>query len=427
MKYRLKISSRIVLAIISFIVLSVSSSLIYFYSFARVAPSFNFIFSDERHFYFEDLTSIRINKGFWNIDVIASDSNYIKIIGGRKILNYYLISTQTATGITLSLSDSIKDQHLYEFDAKVYTNSLENINLESFANMRIDSSLFNKLNVSLKDESMLQMKDCRIEELNISMFNISSFESELCHIDNVISSMYDSSYAMIYSADNVTPLAQKGFSVLMSYDEKNEFSTNVSDSVLILSHSMPEYFDSLKWLMSFETVNHYSQKFKGEVSQVNYNYWEMPYKPRLSNKRHWPGFFLSFENRHVIFLKKRKFMDFVNVDVSLIFSRGLLNTISYSISEDNDSLHSGIVNLFNQQFGNSQDEQSEPFHFEYGGETVTHVWHDYKGRIGENFTKIVLRRAGKQIIIEIVGPYLTFEEDIKNRGRFWYLSWETFM
>lgn len=424
---RLKISSRIILIALGLLIISLSLGLFYMKSFTQIAPNAYEREQAERIFYFDKLKSIEVNRGFWNIDLIPSDSNFIKINGGMKILNYHLISDQTDTGINFDLSDSIKDDYLYEFDAMVYTNSLKNIHLESFANMRIDTAQFYKLNVSLKDESKLQMKDCQIEELKLNSYNLSTFETESCSFGNISSSMYDSSFAIIYSADNINAKVQEDFSVLMTYDDINEYSTNVSDSLHLLSNFMPEYFDSLKWLMLFDTVLRYSGKYEYNIINANYNPQGISSKPELSEERHFAGFFPSFENGQLIYFENLLFMDQVEVNVSLVFSRGIFNSINYTTYNVSDSLHKLIVDVLNEKYGACQAEQSEPFYFQFNDGNVTHVWHDYKGRIGEKFTKIVLRRTGNQIIIEINGPYITFEDDMAKRIRARYYFWPYFV
>lgn len=246
-------------------ILIVSSGMIYLNSISQVAPNAYEKKHAERIFYFDKLKSIEVNRGFWTIDVIPSDSNLIKIEGGVKLLNYHLNAGQTGSSIIVSLYDSIVDEYLYDLDVKVYSKSLENIDLKSFAEMQIDSARFDMLNVNLKENSRLQVKDCQISDLELNTYDFSTFESEACRIGNANTWMYDSSYAIIYSADNVISEEQKGFSVLMTYDDKNKYSTYVSDSLRLLTNFMPEYFDSLKWLMLFDTVLRYSGKYEYNI------------------------------------------------------------------------------------------------------------------------------------------------------------------
>lgn len=163
------------------------------------------------------------------------------------------------------------------------------------------------------------------------------------------------------------------------------------------------------------------------IFYANYNPQGISSKPELSEERHFAGFFPSIENGQLIYFENLLFMDQVEVNVSLVFSRGIFNSINYTTYNVSDSLHKLIVDVLNEKYGACQAEQSEPFYFQFNDGNVTHVWHDYKGRIGEKFTKIVLRRTGNKIIIEINGPYITFEDDMAKRIRARYYFWPYFV
>ena len=367
---KLKISSRILIVSIGLFILSSSSGLIYMHSNAQFAPNaleydnvYRYEWSEQK-FYFDEIKNIQITRGFWNVVVIPSDSNFIKIQGGMSILNYHLIANQTDTDILLSLSDSIKDDFLYKFDAEVYTNSLESINLESFANMRIDSTKYDTLNVTLKNGAMLQLKDCIINELNFTSYNLSTLETESCFIGNASLSMYDTSYAIIYSAENIVNNIQEGFTTLMTYDANDNFNYRVSDSLLQILSTYPEFIKNLKWGTVIQKPFIYKGADLGELDSITYNYSYLD-QPELSHKRTRARDYL-YRNRQSISFENELFVKGIKNTVRLEYSNGLLYSIMFSFNniDTEDSLYNIIMKRLNERIELPEDVFPDSSYYE---------------------------------------------------------------
>ena len=425
---RLKTSSRIIFSFIIILVIIISGNLIFMSLHAEMVPNSRAQEDSERYYYFDELKSIDIRRGFWKVKLIPSDMNYIKVTGGIRLLNYFLAAGQNDTGIILSLSDSIKEDYRYEFSAEVYSNSLENIHLKSLAAMAIDSTDFNKLNVRLEDYARLQMKDCGIKELQLNLHNLCAFESVSCDIENVMSSMYDSSYAIIYSADNVIPEVQKQFSLLMTYDDATgEYSSNISDSVSQLITSIPECADGINWLMPFtKPLNIESNDIPDKDSiRYIYSFWN---KPRLTLVRDY-NFGTYYQYAQKIYFDNTEYFEGIKTNTMLRYNRGFL--ISAVIHFDGDSLkeseYEKVLKSLTEKYGLPESTSKSNYWNNYYYQT-TYIWHDSAGFPENTYTQIEFRRIGKNYSrIDITSPYFRERDIRKVKTSYWSYGLSLFL